>query len=296
MSWNVAFYGKWIPLGKKSSETDVMLASHASSEGVFSFAAPAMYPDKIHSLVMPAMLADLAIVHYTPELSGAALGETLVLLDLLKKPGLFVMGGGDPELLDRFTRGSSLAQWARVDANEVMIKEEIKKFPVAGTGCEGPAKVMVDAAFEVKSVGTVVLGVVKRGSIKVYDKLTAYPSGKEAVIRSIQKQDKDFKEAQAGDRVGLAIKNVEVGDVPRGTLLSAEPITSAKEFPAKITLSPLIKALPADLHLCLGLQWGGVRQVDGKFKSESAWALDGAGILCHSTKPGSLRVLGKVDV
>jgi selenocysteine-specific translation elongation factor len=295
MGWNVAFYGPWVDLGKKTSTTDVMLASHADSGGTFSYAAPAMYPEKIHSLIMPAMMSQLAVVHYTPELQGAALGETLVLLDLLRKPGVFaVEDGADVETLSRFTKGTTLEQWPRVPDNAPSIREEIMKFPLPSA--EGKAKVIVDAAFEVKSVGTVVLGLVQRGKISVHDKLTAYPSGAEASIRSIQKQDKNFTEASCGDRVGLALKNAEVGDVPRGTILSAEPIPVAKEFPAKIALSPLAKSLPNDLHLCLGLQWGGVRLDSGRLVSDKAFALDGTGIVAHNAKPGTLRVLGRAEL
>lgn len=294
MSWNVAFYGKWIDLGKKSSETDVILASHSSSDGTFSYVTPAIYPEKIHSLIMPAMMSNLAVVHYTPELQGFALGETLVLLDLLQKPGFFAISeDADLGMLDQFTKGTSLENWSRVEDNAIAIREEIKKFD--SFPAEGPTKVLVDASFDVKSVGTVILGLVQQGDIKTYDKLTAYPSGKEATIKSIQKQDKNFQTAEANDRVGLSLKGVSVDDVTRGTILSSEPIASAKEFEAKVTLSPLVKELPYDLHLCLGLQWGGVHLNGNKLISEKIWALEGTGILAHNVKPGTLRLLGRIE-
>ncbi|MCK4327054.1 MAG: hypothetical protein KAW41_01105 [Candidatus Diapherotrites archaeon] len=294
MNLNIAFYGQWVPLGKKSSETDVLLASHSSSEGVFSYAAPAMYPEKIHSLIMPAMMSSAAVVHYTPALAGAALGETIVLLGLLQKPGFFaVSDDADLGTLDAITKSTSLSSWARVPDDETAIREEIKNFSIPPV--DGPTKVLVDASFDVKSVGTVVLGLVQRGSLAVYDKLTAYPSGKEATVKSIQKQDKNFKAAEPNDRVGLSLKGVSVEDVPRGTLLSAEPIPTAKEFEVRPTISPLAKELPHDLHLCLGLQWGGVHLDGNKISSEKEWALDGTGIIAHNAKPGPLRVLGRVD-
>lgn len=294
MNYNVAFYGKWIRLAKKSSETDVLLASHSSSEDTFSFAAPALYPEKIHSLVMPAMMSDIVVVHYTQELQGVALGETLVLLDLLRKPGFFVIAENtDTELLDRFVKTTFLASWDRVPDNEIAIKEKIKTFAIPEK--IGPAKILVDASFEVRSVGTVILGRVLQGSLKIHDKLTAYPSKAQATIKSIQKQDKNFRDAQFNDRVGLALKGVSVSDVPRGTVLSAEPIECAKEFNANVSLFPLVKQLPHDSHLCLGLQWGKVHVDGNKITSEKSWALEGTGILCHNTKPGSLRVLGRLS-
>jgi len=295
MVWNTAFYGEWIPLGKKSSETDVVLASHSSSEGTFSFACPGMYPEKVHSLIMPAMLSNLAVVHYTPALQGAGLGETIVLLSLLQKPGFFAVSqDSDQELLDRLVKGTSLEKWERVEDTEVSIREQVKKFEVPVQ--EGTPKILVDASFEVKSVGTVILGVVQQGTVKVYDKLIANPSGKECMVKSIQKQDKNFKEAGFNDRVGLSIKGVTPEDVPRGTILCVDKLPTAKEFNAKVTLSPFTKELPHDIHLCLGLQWGAMHWDGSKVTSKKEWVLDGTGILAHNTKPGTLRVLGKLEL
>jgi len=69
-------------------------------------------------------------------------------------------------------------------------------------------------------VGTVVLSILKGGSIKVYDKLLVLPAEKETTIKSIQKHDENYKEAFPGDRVGLNLKDLKVDDVPRGALLS----------------------------------------------------------------------------
>ena len=231
MNLNIAFYGKWVPLGKKSSETDVLLASHSSSEGTFSYSAPAMYPNKIHSLIMPAMISNATVVHYTPALAGAELGETIVLLDLLQKPGFFAVSeDADLGTLDAVTANTSLSSWERVPDGEPSIREQIKKFSFSPE--DGPTKILVDAAFDVKSVGTVVLGLVQRGSLTVYDKLTAYPSGKEATVKSIQKQDKNFKEAGSNNRVGLSLKGFRL------RTCRAAPCFPRSQFPRQKSSRP----------------------------------------------------------
>jgi selenocysteine-specific translation elongation factor len=75
----------------------------------------------------------------------------------------------------------------------------------------------------VKGVGTVVLGVVVSGSIAKHNTMRALPSSKTAQVRSIQKHDEDFDTATEGDRVGLALKNVDVTDVERGVILTTDP-------------------------------------------------------------------------
>jgi selenocysteine-specific translation elongation factor len=82
--------------------------------------------------------------------------------------------------------------------------------------------VPVDHAFSVKGVGTVVLGLVAKGAIRKHASLKVFPGEKSAQVRSIQKHDDDFDSASKGDRVGLALKNVEVEDVDRGTVLTTD--------------------------------------------------------------------------
>ena len=76
---------------------------------------------------------------------------------------------------------------------------------------------MVDHSFSVKGVGEVILGFVKKGVVRKYDKLTLLPANKEVIVRSIQMQDEDYDEAEAGSRVGLAIKGVTVEEIKRGS-------------------------------------------------------------------------------
>jgi len=60
--------------------------------------------------------------------------------------------------------------------------------------------------------------------------LNVLPALKTAQVRSIQKHDDEFDVASEGDRVGFALKNVEVEDLDRGTILTNDPLikTSTK--------------------------------------------------------------------
>ena len=83
--------------------------------------------------------------------------------------------------------------------------------------------VPVDHAFNVKGVGVVILGVVTNGIIQKHAMLKFLPAGKTAQVRSIQKHDDEFDVAGEGDRVGLALKNIEVEDLDRGAVLTNDP-------------------------------------------------------------------------
>ena len=63
------------------------------------------------------------------------------------------------------------------------------------------------------------------------------PGTKTATIRSIQKHDDEYDIAFEGDRVGLALKNITVKDLDRGTVLTNEPtIQSSKNLTANVSL------------------------------------------------------------
>jgi selenocysteine-specific translation elongation factor len=109
----------------------------------------------------------------------------------------------------------------------------------------GKGVVPVDAHFNVKGVGVVVLGFVAQGMIKKHDALMILPTEKTAQIRSIQKHDDDAEIAIKGDRVGLALKNIESEDLDRGFVLTNDPaIKHATTISGK---AQLVKYWPAPL-------------------------------------------------
>jgi selenocysteine-specific translation elongation factor len=59
--------------------------------------------------------------------------------------------------------------------------------------------------------------------------MNLFPGAKTTQIRSIQKHDNDFDTAEEGDRVGLALKNVKVEDVDRGTVLTNDATVKASK-------------------------------------------------------------------
>ena len=63
---------------------------------------------------------------------------------------------------------------------------------------EGEWIIPIDHAFNVKGVGTVVvlvvvLGVIKQGAVKAFDRLKILPSGKDILLKSIQMHDDPCK-------------------------------------------------------------------------------------------------------
>ena len=85
---------------------------------------------------------------------------------------------------------------------------------------EGEYIIPIDHAFNIKGVGTVlVLGVIKQGAVKAFDRLKILPSGKDILVKSIQMHDDPVTECKSPARVGLAIKGIDADHISRGDVL-----------------------------------------------------------------------------
>src|SRR4051795_5331995 len=74
---------------------------------------------------------------------------------------------------------------------------------------EWPTRLYVDRAFTLRGIGTVVTGTLWSGTLAEGDELRAEPAGTDVRVRSVQVHDEPVEEAQAGQRVALALPGVE---------------------------------------------------------------------------------------
>lgn len=173
---------------------------------------------------------------------NSTLGECLVMLQCAGvTSGYFVLRNYLPEeKILPLINGTCLDKFEFVEDNPAMLKERCLIKAAQNTNYEAEDKfgaVTVDHSFSVKGVGTVVLGLVVKGSIKKHDAMKVLPGTKMVQLRSIQKHDDDFDLAFEGERVGLALKNVVAKDVDRGTVLTTDPsVKASKTLETRATL------------------------------------------------------------
>jgi selenocysteine-specific translation elongation factor len=212
-------------LGKKGTATDITLYNLKRDENTVTFIEPTRYPERLAPLFYAVALAEKAMV-VVDELN-ATLGECLVMLQCAGvNSGFFILRNYlQPEKVLPLIKGTSLESFEFIEDNPAVLMErclaEAAQKTANGESVLGT--VPVDHAFSVKGVGTVVLGLVANGAIRKHDSLKVLPGAKTAQVRSIQKHDDEFDSASKGDRVGLALKNVEVEDVDRGAVLTTDP-------------------------------------------------------------------------
>jgi selenocysteine-specific translation elongation factor len=206
-------------LGKKGTVSDILMFNRKNDDGVYTFMAP--LEDKITTKTQIISIIDAAIIScekITPEI-----GETILLLDSVGiKDGIIIVPQySETSQLENLIKDSSLKNFTITEKNTSKIMDIIEKIN-PDRNISAPAVLLVDHSFSVKGVGEVILGIVKQGTIYKHDKMLFLPLNKEIIIRSIQMQDKDYAEAYAGCRVGLAIKNANAEEMKRGSVFTTK--------------------------------------------------------------------------
>jgi len=200
-------------IAKEGSSDDFTMYNTNYQGKLINLVEPTKYPEKIVALANSLFLSDF-VVFIVDELN-AETGEQIVMLDMFKKKGCLVT---DLDL-KQFIKGTALEQWP-VLSSEGARRFVLEEFAIPVR--TGDPIVIVDHSFEVKGVGSVVLGIVYQGIVKVHDILLCFPGKKELDVKSIQKNDVDVPEAVASDRLGIAMKRLKSEDVPRGSVLAKD--------------------------------------------------------------------------
>lgn len=240
-------------LGKKGTESDLLMFNRKTEERIFTFMAPASEKITVKSQIASAI--DCAIVS-CGEVT-AEVGETIVLLDAMgvSKGLLLVPPFSDQDRVLKLVKGTCLESFEVMERSVQGVSEWLSKVaPQRNLGL--PTVVSIDHSFSVKGVGEVILGFVRQGVVHRHDVLRLMPLGKDVLVRSIQMQDKDFEEAGAGCRVGLLIKDATVEEMRRGAMLCAPgAATSATSLSLRFTKNKFYPEVKTGLfHLAVGMQ------------------------------------------
>ena len=240
--------------GKKGTETDLTLYDRKESDVIKTWVTPSGFPDKIQPLFQAINLAEYVIL--LVDKLDKFTGEQIIALDSLKKEKgiLSHTFDVDESKLDTMIKGTVVEGYVKVDQDK--IKEAMDKFePITN---DEPSEMVIDHCFDVKGVGTVILGKVTNGTVKQYDNLKLYPSGIDVLIKSIQMHDDPVNESICPARVGLAVKGAKPDEVGRGDVISQEGAVDVKtEIDLDFQKSPFYKSDIAENQGCLvsiGLQ------------------------------------------
>jgi elongation factor 1-alpha len=114
--------------------------------------------------------------------------------------------------------------------------EALDSFSEPPKPIDKPLRLPVQDVYTITGVGTVPVGRVETGKIKVGDTVIIMPEGLTAEVKSIETHHTAMQEAVAGDNIGFNLRGVSKTDFRRGSVLgpTSDPPTIAKEFIARI--------------------------------------------------------------
>jgi len=105
---------------------------------------------------------------------------------------------------------------------------EAAREATAHTPRGGPPRLAVDRSFVMKGFGTVVTGTLVGCSLAKGEELVVLPAGRRTRVRGVQRHGQKLDAMEPGARCALNLQGVEVGQVPRGSVVTrpgAIPLT-----------------------------------------------------------------------
>src|SRR5580765_106716 len=180
-------------LGKKGTSTDITIYDRKTNDQIFSYCFPNTYPDKLQPLLQSIAVSDYAILNISH--LDSFLGEQILALDIFNIKKGFILYGYeiDIEKVKNIIKKTSLSSFQILDdveqlktrLSELKPSEDKENEQQTAAAANDSVYIPIDHVFDVKGVGTVVLGCIKQGEIKTYDELEINPLNKPIVIKSI---------------------------------------------------------------------------------------------------------------
>ena len=276
-------------LGKKATVNDIAIHHHWDSTHVFTFVAP--NSEKIQPLLQTLQMCDLPLLvlsELTPQI-----GEEIVgINEMAFEKGFVILDGVLEDSYKSMIKDTILEKFEIIEKDVSAIYE---KLMLVDIDRGDDVLVPIDNSFAVKGVGTVILGLVKSGIVKKYDKLILEPEEKEVTIKGIQIQDKDFDEAAKGSRVGFNLKDVDIEVLRRGQVLSSISLEKADKLD-DIRKNKFYKGdvkdneqviISSGLQCVTGIKQKNSIELDRKIVLQQP-------IIVASTKQEALRIIGKI--
>ncbi len=133
---------------------------------------------------------------------------------------------------DNLTTKSDKMPWY----NGPTLLEALDQLQVPPKPVDKPLRLPIQDVYSITGVGTVPVGRVVTGVLKVGDQIIIMPPGLKGEVKSIETHHTQIEKAEPGDNVGFNVRGIAKQDVKRGMVVGHpdSPPTVAKEFIAQI--------------------------------------------------------------
>lgn len=107
---------------------------------------------------------------------------------------------------------------------------------VPGKPTDKPLRLPIQDVYSIQGIGTVPSGRVETGVMKPGDSVIFNPTGKKAIVNTIQMHYEEIPQAEPGDNIGFAVKGLAKNEIKRGDVVGHEdsPPTIVDTFDAQV--------------------------------------------------------------
>ncbi|MCL4331983.1 MAG: translation elongation factor EF-1 subunit alpha [Candidatus Thermoplasmatota archaeon] len=101
-----------------------------------------------------------------------------------------------------------------------------------------PLRLPIQDVYSITGIGTVPVGRIETGVMKVGDKVIFLPADKQGEVKTIEMHHENMPSAEPGDNVGFNVRGIAKNDIRRGDVCGnvSNPPTVAKSFTAQIVV------------------------------------------------------------
>jgi elongation factor 1-alpha len=133
---------------------------------------------------------------------------------------------------DNLTEASSKMSWYKGPA----LIAALDSFVIPPKPVDLPLRVPVQDVYTITGVGTVPVGRIETGVLKVGDKVIFQPANKQGEIKSIEMHHERMEKAEPGDNIGFNVRGIGKDDVRRGDVMGllSKPPKVVSEFTGQI--------------------------------------------------------------
>ena len=226
-----------------ASEADVGVLVSSAKKGEFEVGVDSGGQTREHAFLLKTLGVNQLIVAFN-KFDDVTVNWTQERYDEVKErlADLLKTVGFDPSKIDFVpvsgwtganlkTRGDKLS-WYKGPT----LFEALDKMVEPSKPTDKALRLPIQDVYTITGVGTVPVGRVETGKMKVGETIIVAPSMKTAEIKSIETHHTEMPSAQAGDNIGFNLRGIEKKDIKRGDVLGdpANPPMIAKEFRAQI--------------------------------------------------------------
>jgi elongation factor 1-alpha len=154
------------------------------------------------------------------------------------KPDTVPFVAGAALLGDNIAKRSDKMPWYKGPT----VLEQIDKFPAPEKPTNLPMRMPIQDVYEITGIGTVPVGKIETGVMKIGQKIVVLPgrsgTGIQGEVRSIEAHHEQLTEGEAGDNVGVNLRGVGKKDMARGDVIcdAAKPAKIVEEFEAQVAI------------------------------------------------------------